>query len=135
MARIMALDIGGKRTGIAVTDPMQIIATGLTTIDADQLIVFLKEYLLRESVTLFVVGWPTNWNDSATHGTPLAARAIALLFIRWMNGLLPRWPRMPCLRWGLRKSSEEIKNLSMRSLPPSCYKNTCDRCKVRNFAV
>ena len=79
MARIMALDIGGKRTGIAVTDPMQIIATGLTTIDADQLSVFLKEYLLRESVTLFVVGWPTNWNDSATHGTPLAARAIALL--------------------------------------------------------
>ena len=79
MSRIMALDIGAKRTGIAVTDPMQIIATGLTTIDAHQLIVYLKEYLLHEKVSVFVVGWPTNWDDSATHGTPIVAKAIALL--------------------------------------------------------
>ncbi|RYE43912.1 MAG: Holliday junction resolvase RuvX [Sphingobacteriales bacterium] len=44
MARIICLDIGGKRTGLAVTDPMQIIATGLDTIDARELITFLKKY-------------------------------------------------------------------------------------------
>ena len=79
MARIMALDIGGKRTGIAVTDPLQIIASGLTTIEASQLIPFLKEYLKQEAVERFVVGWPTNWDDSPTHGTALAQKAIAAL--------------------------------------------------------
>lgn len=79
MARILALDIGGKRTGIAVTDPLQIIAKGLTTIEASQLIPFLQEYLKQETVERFVVGWPTNWDDSPTHGTPLVQRAIAAL--------------------------------------------------------
>lgn len=79
MARIMALDIGAKRTGIAVTDPLKIIATGLTTIDADRLIIFLKDYLLHEPIDLFLVGWPTNWDDSATHGTPVVAKAIEQL--------------------------------------------------------
>lgn len=75
----MALDIGAKRTGIAVTDPMQIIATGLTTIEAGQLIAYLKDYLRHETLSLLVVGWPTNWDDSATHGTPIVAKAIAEL--------------------------------------------------------
>ncbi len=79
MARILSLDIGGKRTGIAVTDPLQIIASGLTTIEASQLIPFLKDYLLREPVERFVVGWPTNWDDSPTHGTPIVEKAIAAL--------------------------------------------------------
>lgn len=79
MARVLALDIGGKRTGIAVTDPLQIIAKGLTTIEASQLIPFLKEFLKQETVERFVVGWPTNWDDSPTHGTPLVQRAIAAL--------------------------------------------------------
>lgn len=79
MARILALDVGGKRTGIAVTDPLQIIASGLTTIEASQLIPFLKDYLQREPVERFVIGWPTNWDDSPTHGTPIVERAIAAL--------------------------------------------------------
>ncbi|NBV30382.1 MAG: Holliday junction resolvase RuvX, partial [Chitinophagaceae bacterium] len=64
MARIMAFDLGGKRTGIAVTDPLQLIATGLTTIDSHTLLGFVKEYLKKEEVERFVVGWPTNWDDS-----------------------------------------------------------------------
>jgi putative Holliday junction resolvase len=79
MARILALDIGGKRTGVAVTDPLQIIANGLTTIEAPQLIPFLKDYLKKEQVELFVVGWPTNWDDSATHGTAIVEKAIVAL--------------------------------------------------------
>lgn len=77
MARIMAIDYGGKRTGIAVTDPLQIIATGLTTIASADLIPFLKKYIKEEQVELILVGLPKNWDESDTHGTPLAKKAIA----------------------------------------------------------
>jgi putative Holliday junction resolvase len=76
MARIMAIDYGGKRTGIAVTDPLQIIATGLTTISSPDLIPFLQKYLKEESVELILVGLPKNWDESHTHGTKLAQAAI-----------------------------------------------------------
>ena len=76
MARILAIDYGGKRTGIAVTDPLQIIATGLTTIASEDLIPFLKKYVKEESVELIIIGLPINWDDSDTHGTPLARKAI-----------------------------------------------------------
>lgn len=76
MARILAIDYGGKRTGIAVTDPLQIIATGLTTIPSHELISFLKKYFLQEEVELVIIGLPRNWDESDTHGTPLAEAAI-----------------------------------------------------------
>ena len=76
MARILAIDYGGKRTGLAVTDPLQIIATGLTTIDSKTLLPFLKDYLLREKVELIIIGLPKNWDESDTHGTPLVEAAI-----------------------------------------------------------
>jgi putative Holliday junction resolvase len=77
MARILAVDYGGKRTGIAVTDPLQIIATGLTTIPSKELIPFLKKYTQKEPVELIIVGLPRNWDESDTHGTPLAKQAIS----------------------------------------------------------
>jgi putative holliday junction resolvase len=76
MARILAIDYGGKRTGLAVTDPLQIIATGLTTIDSKELIPFLKKYLSVEQVELIIIGLPKNWDESDTHGTPLVEAAI-----------------------------------------------------------
>lgn len=79
MARILAIDYGGKRTGLAVTDPMQIIATGLTTIESKELIPYLKKYFLVEAVELIIIGLPKNWDDSDTHGTPLAEAAIKKL--------------------------------------------------------
>jgi putative holliday junction resolvase len=79
MPRVIAIDYGGKRTGIAVTDPLQIIATGLATIDSRQLIPFLKNYFLTEQVELMIVGMPKNWDESDTHGTPLARAAIKKL--------------------------------------------------------
>ncbi len=75
----MAIDYGGKRTGIAVTDPLQIIATGLTTISSPDLIPFLKKYVKEEQVELILVGLPKNWDESDTHGTPLAKKAIAAI--------------------------------------------------------
>ena len=76
MARILAIDYGGKRTGLAVTDPMQIICTGLTTIPSQELIPFLKQYFTQETVELVIIGLPKNWDESDTHGTPLAEAAI-----------------------------------------------------------
>jgi putative holliday junction resolvase len=76
MARILAIDYGGKRTGLAVTDPLQIIATGLATIESKELIPFLKKYLSTEQVELIIIGLPVNWDESDTHGTPLVKAAI-----------------------------------------------------------
>jgi len=79
MARILAIDYGGKRTGLAVTDPLQIIATGLATIDSKELIPFLKKYFSEEQVELIIIGLPKNWDESDTHGTPLVEAAIKKL--------------------------------------------------------
>jgi putative holliday junction resolvase len=79
MARILAIDYGGKRTGLAVTDPLQIIATGLTTIESKELIPFLKKYFSTETVELIIIGLPKNWDDTDTHGTPLVKAAIKKL--------------------------------------------------------
>ena len=79
MARIMAIDYGLKRTGIAVTDPLQIIATGLTTVESPKLIAFLKEYMRTEVVELILMGEPKNWDDSDTHATPLVRQIVQRL--------------------------------------------------------
>jgi putative holliday junction resolvase len=79
MARILCIDYGGKRTGIAVTDPLKIIATALTTIETKELIPFLKKYFSQEQVELVLIGMPKNWDDSDTHATPLVQQAIGKL--------------------------------------------------------
>jgi len=76
MARILSIDYGTKRTGIAVTDPLQIIATGLCTIESKALIPFLKKYMISEAVELIIIGLPKNWDGSDTHGTLPAESAI-----------------------------------------------------------
>jgi len=79
MARILCIDYGLKRTGIAVTDPLQIIATGLTTVNSPELISFLKKYFQQENVELIVIGEPKNLDDSDTHATPLVREIIKKL--------------------------------------------------------
>lgn len=76
MPRILSIDYGGKRTGLAVTDPLKIIATGLTTIETPRLMVFLKTYFASEAVELVIIGMPVNWDESATHATPLVQKFI-----------------------------------------------------------
>ncbi|MEN8126131.1 MAG: Holliday junction resolvase RuvX, partial [Bacteroidota bacterium] len=66
MGRILALDFGEKRTGIAVTDELQIIASGLTTVETDKIIPFLKNYLQNENVELFLIGEPKQMDNSAS---------------------------------------------------------------------
>ncbi len=64
MARILAIDFGSKRTGIAVTDELQLIASGLTTVPTIEIYDFLKEYLNNEQVEMFLVGEPKQMNNT-----------------------------------------------------------------------
>lgn len=66
MARILAIDYGTKRTGIAVTDELQIIASGLTTVKTTELIDFLKDYIAEEKVELFLIGEPKQMDNTAS---------------------------------------------------------------------
>lgn len=102
MSRILAIDYGGKRTGIAVTDPLQIIATGLTTIESKELIPFLKNYFLNEPVELIIIGLPKNWDESDTHGTPLVESAI--------KKIQKEFPQVPLKTVDERYTSKMAKN-------------------------
>jgi len=79
MARILAIDYGQKRTGIAVTDELQIIASGLTTVATKELIDFLKDYVEKESVEFFVIGEPKQMNNEASESEVLIKPFIEIL--------------------------------------------------------
>ncbi len=102
MARILSIDFGLKRTGIAVTDPLQIIATGLTTVESKELIVFLKKYMQTEPVERFLIGEPKNWDDSDTHATPLVEQCI--------KDLEKNFPQIPITRVDERYTSKMAKD-------------------------
>jgi putative Holliday junction resolvase len=79
MPRIIAIDYGVKRTGIAVSDPLKIIAQGLTTIPSANLFHFLKQYFAAEEVELILVGLPKNLDHSPTHVTDLIEKLVLQL--------------------------------------------------------
>lgn len=70
MARIIAIDYGKKRSGLAVTDPLKIIASGLTTVNTDQLVYYLKQYFASEPVELILLGHPRRLDGSDNEITP-----------------------------------------------------------------
>ena len=70
MPRLLAIDYGTKRCGIAVSDPMQIIAQGLTTVHSKDLLTFLESYFQKEAVEVIVIGEPKRMNGEATDATP-----------------------------------------------------------------
>jgi putative Holliday junction resolvase len=79
MARILAIDYGLKRTGIAVTDPLQIIASALTTIESARIFTFLEEYFQKEKVELILIGDPRNLDDSPTDISADIKRIVNIL--------------------------------------------------------
>lgn len=87
MARILAIDLGLKRTGIAVTDPLQIIATALETVETSHLISFLQDYIEREQVKQFVVGLPKKLNNEDTDMTSHVRQ--------WVEKLKKKFPAVP----------------------------------------
>lgn len=70
MSRIMAIDYGLKRTGLAVTDPLQLIASPLTTVLTAELLDFLKDYITKEEVSLFVIGMPKRLDSTPSQTAP-----------------------------------------------------------------
>ncbi len=83
--RILAIDFGLKRTGLAVTDPARIIATALATVDSRELMDYLKRYTAKEAVEGFVVGLPCNLD-----GTPTDITANVRLFVDALRRQFPR---------------------------------------------
>jgi putative Holliday junction resolvase len=79
MGRLLAIDYGSKRTGVAVTDEMQIIASGLTTVNTKNIINFLKSYIDKESVDLILIGLPKQMNNELSESEPLILKFIKIL--------------------------------------------------------
>lgn|SRR5690606_7206655 len=87
MARLLAIDYGTKRTGIAVTDELQIIASGLTTVDTKELLSFLKHYISKEHVELFIIGEPKQMNNEVSE-----SEGSILKFIANLSKAIPEIP-------------------------------------------
>ncbi|MFZ5971225.1 MAG: Holliday junction resolvase RuvX [Bacteroidota bacterium] len=79
MGRILAIDYGLKRTGLAVTDPNRIIATALETVESSQLMAYLKNYFAKEPVDELVVGYPKNLHNFDTEMTPHVRNLVEVL--------------------------------------------------------
>ena len=87
MARIMAFDYGKKRVGIAVTDPLQIIATSLDTVESKEVFPFIEKYLKTEEVETFLVGLPLNTGYQENEVMPLVRAFI--------DALQKKYPQIP----------------------------------------
>lgn len=119
MGRILALDYGKKRTGIAVTDPLQIIATPLKTEESRELVGFLKKYFAAEPVEKVLIGFPLALDGTPTDATPLVEK-----FFGQFQKLFPhipiekvdermssKWASDAIREMGLRKSQRQDKAL------------------------
>lgn len=98
MARILAIDYGLKSTGLAVTDELQIIASGLTTVNTKELLIFLKDYTYKEQVELFLVGEPKQMDNTASE-----SEALILPFL---EKLKKQFPLIPVIRVDERFTSK-----------------------------
>ena len=87
MARLLAIDYGKKRTGIAVTDPLQLIATALETVPSHEMLKFLKAYVAREPVEAFIVGLPKRLDGTDSENT-----ARVRQFVTHLQNALPAIP-------------------------------------------
>jgi len=90
MARILAIDYGKKRTGLAVTDPLKIIANGLTTVNTQELFDYLKAYVAKEEVEKIIIGLPYQLDGSPTDATPSVLHCI-----RRLKNSFPNIPVVP----------------------------------------
>ena len=103
MARILAIDYGGKRTGIAVTDPLQICANGLDTVATTDLFDFLERYTQAEEVEQFVVGEPLNMDGTPTHNTQPV--------YNFVKKLKAKYPTIPVALIDERMTSKQAKQI------------------------
>ena len=110
MGRIVALDFGKKRTGIAVSDPLQIIASALDTVDSNELIGYLKRYIAAEPVEKIIIGYPLNMDDTPTDATPLVEK-----FIKKFANVFPQMPVIQVdERMTSKMASREISGMGLK---------------------
>lgn len=107
MARILAIDYGTKRTGIAVTDPLQIIANGLDTVETKELLSYLETYFSEEEVETVVVGEPLHADDTPTYLEPH--------IIGFIRKLQKQFPELNIVRQDERFTSVMAKEALLES--------------------
>lgn len=107
MARILSIDYGTKRCGIAVTDPLQIIVSGLDTVSTNELLDFIKDYCTEEEVEEFVIGYPMHLD-----GSPAQIASHIIGFSRKLEKL---FPEKAVTLHDERFSSEDAKRVILNS--------------------
>ena len=117
MGRILAIDFGLKRTGLAVTDPLRIIATGLETVETARLIAFLTNYFQKEQVDEVVIGMPKRLNNEDSEIAPqvrkfvdqfkttFSAKPIYLTDERFTSAMAQR----AMIEGGMKKKDRQVK--------------------------
>jgi putative Holliday junction resolvase len=119
MPRILAIDYGIKRTGIAVTDELQIIASGLTTIPSETIIPFLKDYFSKEKVSTVLIGEPKQMNGLPSESAPIIEKFVAtfstefpeMKVIRVDERFTSKMAFQTMIDSGLRKKQRQNKGL------------------------
>jgi putative pre-16S rRNA nuclease len=117
LGRIIAIDYGTKRTGIAVTDPGQIIASPMTTVATHQLMIFLEDYFRKEEVEVLVVGHPTRMDGSDSESMkPLRffvqafKKRFPSMGVEWMDERFTSKMAVDAmLAGGMKKSERRVK--------------------------
>lgn len=108
--RVLMLDYGKRRTGVATTDPLRIIASSLGMVETPKLMDFLQTYFSKEEVSQVLIGYPLNLDDSPTHATPLVEG-----FIRSFK---KKFPQMPIAtvdeRYSSRRASQAIAGMGLK---------------------
>jgi len=107
MGRIMGIDYGSKRTGIAVTDPLRLIAQGLETVSTESLFSYLERYFADEEVDQVVVGLPKHPDGNPT--------AITHLVIGFVRKLRKQYPALEVFEWEEQFTSVEAQKIILRS--------------------
>ena len=119
MGRVICIDYGGKRTGIAATDPAQIIATAIGMIETRDLFAWLKKYFATETIERVLIGYPLNLDGTPTHATPLVNAFVkkfstdfpAIPLEKIDERYSSKWASQAIAGMGLKKKDRERKGL------------------------
>ena len=117
MGRILAIDYGRKRVGIAVTDPLKIIANGLNTVHSKDIFLFLDDYFLKENVETIVVGYPTNLKNQGSESLKYINPFINKLRIKFPDKNIElfderftsKMAKMAMIEGGMKKKDRQNK--------------------------
>jgi len=121
MSRILAIDYGIKRIGLAVTDPSNIIATPLTTVKTQDILPFLYSYIKKECVKTFVIGMPKRLNGTSSSTTIIVKKFIEVLKKAFPDQCILEWDE----RYTSKIASNSVAYIGMKK-HNSLYKETID---------